>query len=245
MRSFLTGLGFLTILPVPDRYTLNGAGLGKAAGWFPSIGLILGGMVALAKYILDQFLPTPMSSSLTVAFWIGMTGGLHLDGLADCCDGMMNSAPPDRRLEIMKDPRVGTFGVLGLILMVVLKTSAVNALSGKELWISVMLSTCLARWAILWMIHQPAARPEGLGASFMQSVRYADILMGGILPVALGIIAGLRGLTVIALVGIATWGFTRLARIRLGGLTGDVLGCTVEMAELLTLIVFAVQPVAV
>ena len=178
MDRFWLALGFLTTLPVrATPYAPDG--LGKAAAWFPLVGLLLGLLLAaLHAAALWLFGPLP-AAVLLVAVWAGLTGGLHLDGLADCCDGLLAPVNRERRLEIMRDPRVGSFGVIGLVLALLAKTAAVYALSSAPpvgLWAgagawpgllpALLLAPPLARWWILVAARQPAARAGGRGSRF-------------------------------------------------------------------------------
>ncbi len=243
MISFWTALGFLTISPVPKRISMGNDDLGKSAVWFPLIGVVIGGLVALAYTGLTLILSSQLAAALSVALWILLTGGLHMDGLADCCDGMFHASSPERRLEIMKDPRLGAFGAAGMILMIVLKISALASLPVRTIWIALPLAASLARWMLLWAALASPARPDGLGAAFQKGLRPMVIALGAIYPLAFCFFAGLRGGIAILLAASITFAITRLARARLGGMIGDVLGCLVEVVELATLIAFAVQPI--
>ena len=241
MKSFWIALSFLTIFPAPKRYTAGLEGLGRAAAWFPLMGALIGGLVALAHFGLEKFLPPLLSAAASVVIWVCLTGGLHLDGLADCCDGLLNASSPERRLEIMKDPHVGTFGVVGLILTITLKISALFALPAHVSWIAVPLAASVARWLLLWLAHQPMARADGMGAAFKRGIRPVEAVIAASIPLGLGIMSGGRGLIAIIVAGLIGVGIVRLARVRLGGMTGDVFGLIVEMAELAALLVFAIQ----
>ena len=121
-----------------------------------------------------------------MAFWVFLSGGLHLDGLADCFDGMLNSSLPERRLEIMKDPRLGTFGGLGLVLALLIKVAAVYSLAPGSDWIAILTAAALGRWLILLAGKQPLARPGGMGADFALGLTNASFAWAAILPVILG-----------------------------------------------------------
>src|SRR5216684_378067 len=108
LADFRLALGFLTIWPVRVGATKPGD-LGRAAGWFPLVGLLLGLVLSGAQWLLLRLFPPPLVGGLVVALWAALTGGLHLDGLADCGDGLWVSASPERRLEIMHDARIGAF----------------------------------------------------------------------------------------------------------------------------------------
>jgi adenosylcobinamide-GDP ribazoletransferase len=174
---------------------------------------------------------------LTLILWVALTGGLHLDGLADCCDGLLASTSVERRLEIMKDPRLGTFGGIGLILVLMLKAATLSALTPQSAY-GIMLAASLARWCILPAGLLPLARPSGMGADFKAGFRRWFIFVGAIIPLGLALTLGTRGLISLA-AGLLTAGMAlRLAKSRINGVTGDVFGMTVEVVEVVSLLVF-------
>ncbi|MGH8632427.1 MAG: adenosylcobinamide-GDP ribazoletransferase, partial [Burkholderiales bacterium] len=205
--------------------------------WFPVVGFALGALLAVAQALLSRVFPPLLVAALVVALWAALTGGLHLDGLADCCDGLFAAATPERRLEIMRDPRLGAFGSLGLALIVMAKVSTLAALTPSSFLLP--FAACLARWLILWVARVPAARPGGMGADFALGLASPVFVVAALLPMALVIIGGWRALGAAALAHLLASGIIRLARARLGGVTGDVFGLTVELAELTTLMTFA------
>ncbi len=246
MKRFFLALSFLTTLPVRLREVPRPGDLGFAAVWFPWVGLVLGLLLGIANFLLGQILPALLASALVVAVWAALTGGLHLDGLADCCDGLLASVPRERRLEILRDPRLGSFGGVGLGLFLILKVSALASISQPGIAIpaqslALLLAPVLARWLILPAGRQPMARPGGLGAEFSIGLKTRDLFLGGLLPLALAILAGWQGLLAVGLALLVVFGAVRLARSRLGGLTGDVLGLIVELSELAVLLAFAVR----
>ncbi len=255
MKHLRLALSFLTTLPV--RADASGpADLGRAAAWFPFVGLVLGALLSTAHFLLSQTFAPLLAAALTVALWAALTGGLHLDGLADCCDGLLASVAPDRRLEIMRDPRTGAFGVIGLVLFLVLKILAVAYLLPPPstrilpgLIAPFTLATALARWLILIVARQPSARPGGLGADFAAGLTPLTLTLAALIPLALivGLMFNFDGWRIIRaalLAHIAAFAVIAFARARLGGVTGDVLGLTVELAELTVLLTFAANPPA-
>jgi len=118
---FLNAVGFLSVLPLRGKQPYQTGDLGRSALFFPLVGVLMGALTAGANYLFGLVFPSLINSALTLCFWIFISGGLHLDGVADCFDGMLNASAPERRLEIMKDSRLGTFGGLGLILLILLK----------------------------------------------------------------------------------------------------------------------------
>ena len=106
MSLFWLALSFLTTIPAKQIPYIPG-GLGRSAVYFPLIGTLIGGLVLGAAWLLAIVLPIPLVAGMSLLIWVLLTGGLHLDGLADCCDGLLGAAPVEKRLEILKDPRSG------------------------------------------------------------------------------------------------------------------------------------------
>jgi adenosylcobinamide-GDP ribazoletransferase len=229
----------MTTLPVklPDDWSAGDSG--RASVWYPFVGLVIGVLTWLAwKGAIFIFSPL-VAGILTLVVWVVLTGGLHLDGLADCCDGLLASTTVERRLEIMKDPHMGAFGVTGLILVLLLKAAALASLIPATSF-GILLAAALARWCILPAGLIRLARPSGMGADFTLGFRRSFILLGTILPLAIalllgvcGIVSTLAGLVAAALV---VW----LAKSRIGGVTGDVFGMIVEIVETTVLVVFLI-----
>jgi len=256
LQDFWLALGFLTIIPVRVGATRPGD-LGRAAGWFPVVGLLLGLALSVAQWLLLRLYPPLLAVGLVVALWAGLTGGLHLDGLADCGDGLWVSATPERRLEIMRDSRLGAFGGLALVLFLILKVAAAGSLAVLALfslqpnlaepvaWLTagpLVIATVCARWLILPMGRQPGARPGGLGADFALGLRPAGLIVPALLLVVVTAVGGLWALAAVVAAHAVAWLILQVARRRLGGVTGDILGLTVELSELAVLLVYAVRP---
>ena len=238
MKRFLLAVGFLTIIPVRLKEPPLPGDLGKAAGWFPVIGAAIGSLVAAAYYGLSIIFPPLLAAALAASVWIGLTGGLHLDGLADCFDGMLNASSRERRLEIMKDPRLGTFGAIGLILSILMKIICLFSIPTNTAWIALPLATAVGRSLLLPAGKQQMARPDGMGADFASSLNKTAFIWAAVVVGILSGLAGWRGLSVILVVLGVTWLVLCSVKARLGGVTGDVLGLIVELAELVTMVGF-------
>jgi adenosylcobinamide-GDP ribazoletransferase len=239
MRNLRIAFGLMTTLPfrLPENWSAGDSG--RAAVWYPLVGLVIGALTWLAwKGAIFVFSPL-IASVITLAVWVILTGGLHLDGLADCCDGLFASVTPERRLEIMKDPHVGAFGVIGLILVLFLKAAALVSLTSVSS-LGMLLAASLARWCILPAGLMPLARPSGMASDFAAGFQRSLIGWGGIIPLTLAILLGLRGiLSSVAGLGAAVlilW----LSKSRIGGVTGDVFGMIVEVVETVTLLTFLI-----
>ncbi len=234
MRSLILAVRFLTVLPVPGREAGGPVALGRAAWWFPVVGLALG--VALVGFLhgLERLFPPLVVAVLVVAGWKAVTGGIHLDGLADVLDGLA-VGDRTRRLAIMRDSHIGVFGALGLIFAVAIATVAVSELPDPGRASVLLLAPLVGRTAPLlagaWL---RAATPGlGLGAGFVAGLsRWAGACWAVATLLVAWTLLGSGGivLVVAGLGGAAAVAFG--ASQRLGGVTGDVLGAVVEVAEL-------------
>ncbi len=235
-----TAFLLLTTLPIPLPSAWKPGDSGRAAGWFSPVGLVIGLLVAGIHRLTGLFLPPLVGGALTLIAWVALTGGLHLDGLADCADGLLYPGTPEKRLEIMKDPRLGAFGGIGLALALLLKFSALASLSPAALP-GLLLATSLARWCILPAGLLPLARPGGMGADFAAGLRKSSLFWGGLIPLGLAFLTGWRGGLAAAFGVLTALGVLSLAKKRLGGITGDVLGLVVESVEIVVLLIYLWQ----
>lgn len=236
MRNLSIAFGLMTTLPIrlPDNWSAGDSG--RAAVWYPFVGLVIGALTWLAWRGAILVFPSLVAGVLALVVWVLLTGGLHLDGLSDCCDGLFVSAPAERRLEIMKDPHVGAFGVIGLILVLLLKATSLSSLPLTS-GIGIMLAASLARWCLLFAALLPQARVSGMGADFASGFQRSYILLGAIIPIGLAIFMGIQGM-LSTLVGVGAAGLILwLANSRIGGVTGDVFGMIVEVVEAAVLLV--------
>lgn len=241
MKGLLLAARHLTIVPLGGGVVHDPGALGRAASWFPVVGLGIGGVLAATEWAAGALLPALLAALVTVTVWKLLTGGLHLDGLADCLDGL-SGADAEQRLRIMSDSRIGAFGAIGLILFLLLEIAAVAELDPAWRWQALLAVPVIGRATpalVAWSF--PGARPGGQGATFGESVRTRALpLTLGLAGVVAGLVLGPRGLVALAaacLVALGIgWFFTR----RIGGVTGDVLGAGVEAAELVALLAVSV-----
>jgi adenosylcobinamide-GDP ribazoletransferase len=233
MSGLVLAIRYLTIVPLPWRDSGEADRLGRAAAWFPVVGVGLGALLAAIDRLTTHVFPGLLGAMLTVTVWKLSTGGLHLDGLADCLDGLMGR-DREHRLAIMRDSRIGTFGAVGLILFLMLEIVAVAELPGPWRWRVLVAVPAIARAAppVLARLFG-AARPDGQGAAFAAGVGRGGAALAVViaLVVSIGVLdaVGLLAVAVpLVVAGGAGWWFAR----RLGGVTGDVLGAAVETTEL-------------
>jgi len=238
MRSLVLAVHFLTIVRLPVREADGPGALGRAGVWFPAVGLALGAVIAGADHALRLALPPLVAAVLVVAAWKILTGGLHLDGLADCLDGLGARRPEDR-LRVMRDSRLGAFGATGLVLALLLAVSLVAELPVAIRAAALVLAPAAARAVPpLAGAALPAATPgEGRGAAFLVGLPRAAGILAVVALAALALLGGgaWAGVAVAAGGALGLAWCAAFAR-RLGGLTGDVLGGAVEVAELAALL---------
>lgn len=240
MSRLLTAVRYLTVLPISRRAHAGLEELGAAAPWFPVVGGALGLVLAAVNVLAGRVFGPLLAALLTVTAWKLLTGGLHLDGLADCLDGLAGRDPA-ARLAIMHDSRIGAFGAMGLILFLLLELAAVSELPPAARWRALVAAPAAARAtpALLARLFRPA-RATGQGAAFRAGLGRAAAPAA--LVLALGVaVAALGGPGVVALAAAAGGALAVgafLAR-RFGGVTGDVLGAGIEVAELAFLLAVA------
>ena len=241
MASLVLAARFLTIVPVPGREAGGPGALGRAGWWFPAIGLALGGGLMLGDRGLVAVVPPLLSAGLVVAVWKVATGGLHLDGLADCLDGLAG-ANAERRLAIMRDSRIGAFGALGLMLCLLIACAALSGTPAASRAPILLLAPAVGRLTPLLVGPRvrPATPGHGLGAAFLAALpRAAGPVWLTVLLVLVWLLLGLTGAAMAAAaLAVGVGGVVVFAR-RVGGLTGDALGAGVELSELAWLILGA------
>jgi adenosylcobinamide-GDP ribazoletransferase len=232
-------LTFLTKLPWPWRGPAEAADLARSMFWFPWVGAILGLIFWGAWAGLEKILPGPAAAALLLVLTVWITGGLHLDGLADTADGLGGSRNPAECLRIMKDSGLGAFGVLSLILALILKFSLFLSLTippgGTN---ALLLYPVISRWGMVLLAYlSPYARPEGgLGQAMTLGVSPRVLTGASLSAGALSwLILGLPGLLLCVAAGALVWLAGLYFQHRLGGITGDVLGATNEILEVLIL----------
>lgn len=237
MKYLRIAFNLLTTLPIPAPKDWQPGDSGRAGGWYPLIGLVLGSMVAGVFYLTSLAFPPLVVSGVSLAVWVCLTGGLHLDGLADCCDGLWHASNPRRRLEIMKDPHLGAFGAIGLGMALLLKFAMLSSLAPERAILTILLAASLGRWVILLAGLQPLARSGGMGADFAAGLHKSSLAWGAIIPLTLTALLGWHGLFALVLTLLAVVGLLRFVRDRIGGVTGDVFGLLVEVVEILVLLI--------
>ena len=239
-KGFIAALTYLTVCRVPARWRLPG--VSEAAPFYPLVGLCIGAALAAAGWVLERLLRSPIVVDvLLLTLWVGITGGLHMDGLADTFDGLGGGRTRERALEIMRDSRIGAFGAASIVMVLALKGACLVELGPDVRWRALLVAPTLGRLAPLLLARlAPAARSDGEGHGFVAAVRWSGVALA--LTTALVVsCTTLReaSLPVLAVAACQLLVLTAVFRVRIDGVTGDTLGASVELVEAATLVAIA------
>src|SRR6266850_3432132 len=233
IRRFFIAVQFLTRLPVPRSLNSSEKDIGKAAAFFPLVGVIIGGGAALVFVGLQRILPLTASVFCAIVFTAFITNGFHEDGLADSFDGFGGGWTKDRVLEIMRDSRIGAYGTMALIFITLGKFTLLSSLPQGQIWRWLIVGHTAARWAILplcaWL---PYARAEGQGKLVAKQVGALEIIAGTLtLFLILLLLPWQAALAALLVTGLVTLLSGLYFRARLQGITGDCLGAANQLTE--------------
>jgi adenosylcobinamide-GDP ribazoletransferase len=240
--SFLAALQFLTSIPVSLKREFSPAQLGRATAWFPLVGLIIGGILAGLNWLMGFILPASVANALLIVALVIVTGAMHLDGLADTCDGIAGHKPVEERWRVMRDSRTGAFGVVGVVLLLLVKYVALNNIPVDVMLPALLFMPVVSRWAMVYAVFAfPYARPEGLGKAYKAATRWPQFTIATVITFVLTAVVLFRYFSVIGLlVIVGIWIFTTLLALyfkhKFAGLTGDTYGAINEAAEVMALI---------
>jgi adenosylcobinamide-GDP ribazoletransferase len=253
-HSLLEAVRFLTLIPIPflppmemDNYEKN---IARSMAWFPFVGLLIGLIACTVGSVFGWLWNDLARAVAVVASIAAVTGGLHLDGLSDTFDAVMSWRPRERKLEIMKDSRIGAMGAIALVVVIFLKVAFIVS-AGERWWQAVLVATTLGRWADLYAIFSfPAASEGGLGRNFRDHIRRSDFAFATIQTIAIVAVVvwvngvremngwidvWMRGGISFTLALVVTHIVARRWTKSLGGLTGDTYGALCEIGETVTL----------
>ena len=242
MRLFLIAFQFLTIVPLPCTVRCEEADLGRSMTFFPLVGLAIGALLAGADFLLAPLLPRGVADLILIVLLSVVTGGLHLDGLSDVCDGLAARGSRERFLDVMKDSRVGAVGAVALVLGLGLKYQALVAVPLQYKREALLFFPLVARCAQVQMtVGAKRARSDGLGSLFVGGAGLMQFILSYAFTLAAAYwLLGLNGLCCALLLYLLTWGIKSWSHKRLGGITGDVIGCASELNEISCLLILLV-----
>ncbi len=238
MISFLLAMQFLTILPLKIK-EFSEQRIAWALAYFPIAGLLLGLMLVWLNTLLFVLgIPPLVVNIILVVVLIILTGGMHLDGLSDTADAFLSGKGKEEMLEIMRDPHIGVMGVLSLISIVLLKIGLLSSVSAAAKPAALILMCILSRWSVVMAMYLfPYARQEGKAKLFIQGMNLKIFVASLIAALIFSSAAwGLKGLLALAIIAACAYLFGKIVTRKIGGITGDTLGATIELTEIVTLL---------
>lgn len=239
LKRLLLMLQFLTTIPLPIQLDVNEEDYGKGLIFAPVVGLILGGILAGAYYLLSFFFPALVTSVITLIIYILLTGGIHLDGLGDSFDGLFSNRPKERILEIMRDSRVGSNAVLAVVCVLILEVALLSSMDQQVIIGVLILMPVAGRIGSLvgagFSVY--ARSGEGLGKSFIECCGVKEVLIGTLIYAAIFYaIKGAFGVAFSILPFLTALFLVKILSRKIGGATGDILGAVCELNQCLFLI---------
>ncbi|NVN89707.1 MAG: adenosylcobinamide-GDP ribazoletransferase [Desulfuromonadales bacterium] len=244
MRLYIIAMQFLTIIPLPFNLEWRKDDLGRSLALFPLAGLTIGALLAGINWLIAPLLAKPLTDALLITALAAMTGALHMDGLADVFDGIAARGSRERFLAIMKDSNVGAIGAVGLVLGILLKWQALVAISAEHTWQALLFFPTLARYCqVQTIVGARRARQDGLGSAMIAGAGFGRLLVAAGVTLAIAwFLLEVNGVLVLAGAMLASWLIRAWFNRKLGGITGDVIGCINELVEILALILISALP---
>lgn len=238
MNSFLIALQFITIIPVKKQLKYSEKNIANSMLYYPFVGTIIGLVLALINIIGTQFLPELVKNSLLLIFFVLLSGGIHLDGLADSFDGLFGGKNKKEILSIMKDSSIGVYGVLAVVLLLLFKFTLLSELPiARRNFILIIVPT-ISRWAMVMAVYLfPYARKEGFGKAYKLYLKKKNVLGATLWVLLLTLILFFwKGALILGVSFIIIWLIGNFVTKKINGLTGDNYGAINEIMEVVILL---------
>lgn len=239
MKRFLITLQFMTRIPINKSFDVTRLDYAKGTIYFPIVGLIVGSIVSLIMQLLIGIFSPVLTALVGVITHVFITGGIHLDGFSDTCDGIFSGRGREKILEIMKDSRLGTFGGVGLIILLLTRGAlyyeVLNASFIKNSLMIVLISSIAARGIVMFFSYKRryARENEGLGDLFIGKVTIKELLINQVILISIIILIDYKFLVVYLLTLLIMLLVRRYIESILNGVTGDILGFSIELSEII------------
>ncbi|SHE85336.1 cobalamin-5'-phosphate synthase [Tissierella praeacuta DSM 18095] len=236
IKGFILSLQFFSHIPININVDFGGKNIKYSIFFLPLVGAIIGALGGLVYYLIYPY-NNLIASFLGLLTTIIATGGLHLDGLSDTFDGFLSNRDKEKTLEIMKDSRIGAFGVLSLILLIMFKFILIYSI--KNLPLAIVLSFANSRLVVARIIaYKKNARPGGLGDLFHQSNPKILMIISGIIYIIILLLLDIRYIIPLLINFLAGEYISYIAYKKIGGFTGDVYGAVIELGDTISLLGF-------
>jgi adenosylcobinamide-GDP ribazoletransferase len=236
--GFILAIQFLTRIPIPLSCPWNIKTSRWALRSYPLVGFLLGSIITIVMLLLQPYLPTLVMTLLIISLWVWLTGGLHLDGWMDVADAVGSNAPLEKKWEIMKDPHVGSFGIISVLFLLAWKTLLIYFLLESGILIySLIFIFAFSRFsAVILMMTLPTAKPQGLAWEWKKNVKTIDGLYA-VFPVMVMLFFFPKWFFLIPAYGLFIGLFGLWIKQTFKGSNGDLLGTAIEGGELWGLVI--------
>ena len=240
IKGLIFSIQFLTRIPLNIEVNLDKKSIAASTFFFPFVGMLIGALSAGVYYVMS-FMGKETASVFSLLALIFLTGGLHIDGLSDTCDGFFSARKKERILEIMKDSRCGTFGVIAVVLDILLKYIFISKIQNNILPCLVLSCANARLTAVMLMSFTRSARPGGMGAMFSDSGTKKYFFAGSALYVAAAfLLFGFKSLILLLAAILTSFLIILKSYKTIDGLTGDVYGANIEICEIVGIALFGV-----
>lgn len=240
LRGFSIAVSFLTRIPIRHRTEPD---MGLAVPWFPVVGLLVGLAVGVSSWMVASTTNPLLGAACGVTIGILVTGAFHEDGLADVADAFVGGWNQEDRLRILKDPRHGTYGVVALVASIGIRVIALGSIPLDKISVCAATAHCLSRAGSLGMmlVGKPATS-SGLGADYVRGLRRRSALISLVFVIGTSVLlVGPQNATLIIFATFATTTIIKFwSERKISGISGDVLGATQQVNEILILVLLAV-----
>ncbi len=244
-KHFTLAWQFLTVIPISKHITSSPSDLSRSMAYYPLVGIIMGGILWISWKGLSPIFPAPVVDFLMIVFLVVLSGGIHLDGLADTVDGLWGGTDREEALKIMRDPYIGAYGMIALVLVLMAKYLAFTHLphSLKGLVLLGMPAVGRGAMVVVSYFSEYARSGPGLARPFIEHLSWREVAWSSLTSVLILFITfGASGFIVFAILGLVSFLCLWYFRMKLGGVTGDCLGAVGELVEVTFLLsVLAVQ----
>ena len=239
MNSFLIALQFITTLPIKANLNYSEKNIASSMVYYPLVGTIIGFILVVFNLLLSKIIPDLLVNIILLIIWISLSGGIHLDGLADSFDGLFGGKDKKKILEIMRDSSIGVYGVLALFLILLLKYVLLIELPIQDKNMILMIAPTLSRLSMVLAVYYfPYARKEGFGKTYKLYLKRNHVILAFVWTVIISItLLFWQGIVLIITGLLFSFVISKFITNKIDGLTGDNYGAINEIVEVLTLLI--------
>jgi adenosylcobinamide-GDP ribazoletransferase len=244
IKRFILAVQFMTKIPISVQLDVDEQDFAQSMLFYPVVGLIVGALMTVVYYIFSLIASGLLPSVAAVLSGVAVTGAFHLDGLADVCDALLSNKDRTGMLAVMKDSRIGTGGAVAIASILILKIAVLTEMSGNAAYDALLLAPVLGRTGIVTAaaISQYARAEGGLGQHFIDKTGWLQMIWTAVIALAIAVLAvGYAALALLAAEFLTAVLFAKYMESKIGGMTGDTLGATCEITEVVVLLMFAVS----